>query len=262
MAARLRRAAAGSSAAAPFRVAESASWAEAHRLALAARPDLVVFDPYASSSAAAGECGAFCASFPGVPLLAYGDFDGRRARDLLALGVAGVRDVVLRGQDDDPRSFRRRLEEVLSRDAADDTLAVVDDLLPPSVRPLFHRLLLHARAGLAPDAVARQEHCHPKTLRVRLRAAGLPSLNRLIVWARLIHTSQLLARSERSIERTALEAGFPSAAALRTQLRRYTGMAPHELRGHDGADRLLERFRAECRASGRPHAAGAGNGRA
>jgi AraC-like DNA-binding protein len=158
-----------------------------------------------------------------------------------------VSEVVIRGQDVEPPTFRARVAGLLSRRFVDEVCAALAGLFPASLLPLLRHLMANAAAPLCPAAVARTQFCHPKTLRERLRRAGLPSLNRLIVWTRLFHAAHLLAAG-RSAEHAARTIGYPSAAALRTQVHRYAGVCVRDLRGAGGVQRLLAAFHACCGA--------------
>jgi AraC-like DNA-binding protein len=179
-----------------------------------------------------------------VALLPYGRFDGGRARILLRLSGLGVRDGVIRGQDDEPPAIRARVAELLSRRFVDEVCAALGDLFPGSLGALLRHLLLSAGEPLDPARAARSQFCHEKTLRERLRRAGLPSLNRLIVWTRLFHAAHLLAGTGRSVQQAARAIGYPSAAAFRAQVHRYAGVHVRELRGEGGVQRLVRAFRA------------------
>ncbi|MBW3571148.1 MAG: hypothetical protein KY467_08580 [Gemmatimonadetes bacterium] len=225
----------------------ASAWGDLLRQARAHPPDLVVFDPDAAVDGVEG-FGQLRADQPAVALLPYGRFDGGRARVLLRLSLVGVRDVVIRGRDDEPDAIRDRVARSLSRRVVDTVCERVSDLFPAPLRPLLQYLLENACTPLDPARAARSQYCHPKTLRARLRQAGLPSLNRLIVWTRLFYAAHLLAGTGRSAEQVARVLGYPSAAALRAQVQRYARTHVRELRGPRGLELLLERFRARCPA--------------
>ena len=242
--------------AAPLRTARAESWSELDRLA-AAGADLAVVDPYADGEEGVARCAGFHARHPAVALLPYADFSGPRARDLLRLAGLGVREVALRGHDDAPAVLRARVDAVLFASAADAVARELGDAVPPALRPLLRRLVLEARAPLRPHDVARWEFCHPRTLQARLRAARLPSLNRLIVWARLFHAAHRLSRSGESAEAAALALGFPSATAFRMQVRRYAGVCASELAAPEGLARLAASFRQRLGSARDTHVPGA-----
>ena len=226
--------------AAACEVAFARAWGDLLCQARSQPPDLVVFDPEAATDAAAWE--QLAAAAPA--LLPYGRFDGGRARILLRLSALGVREVVIRGQDDEPPALRARVVELLSGRFAEQVEEALGEWFPDELRRLLRYLLANAGAPLDPAAAARSQFCHPKTLRARLRRAELPSLNRLIVWTRLFYAAHRLAGTRHSAEQVARAIGYPSSAAFRAQVHRYAGVHAGELRRADGLERLLDAFRA------------------
>lgn len=105
-------------------------------------------------------------------------------------------------------------------------------------------LVQTAAQPLTPADAARLYHGHANTLRVHLRAAGLPPLNQIIVWARLFRAAHLLGDPARAVESVAAALAYPSANALRNQLDRYAGLCPREVRAAGGLPALLQAFRA------------------
>jgi AraC-like DNA-binding protein len=202
----------------------------------------VVFDPDAALPA----CHELRACRSNPVLLPYGRFDGERAHLLLQLSRLGVREVIIRGRDDEADAIRTCVEALLAGRFLDDVAAALHDLFPDPLRPLLHYLLIHAGPSLGPEQAARSQFCHPKTLRERLRRAGLPPLNQLIVWTRLFRAAHLLG-SGQTVTKAAWALGYPSPAALRAQLHRYSRLSVHELRCPEGSRQLLERFRAKHR---------------
>lgn len=217
-------------------------WEALRQMALSTPPDVVVVDPFCAADGLE-RCIQLRTAHPECDLLPYGRLDGRPAHDLFRLFALGVLMPVVRDRDDAPAPLRQAVETVLERRMTDTVLRGVGEMFPGPLQSLLRYLLLHAETQLNPDDVARSQHCHSKTLRARLRAAGLPSLNRLIIWTRLLGAAHRVATSGRPLEQVAVAMDFPSAAALRTQLQRYAGMAGHELRTPGAVDRLLERFR-------------------
>jgi AraC-like DNA-binding protein len=207
------------------------------------------FDAYASGALDLDSVALFHEQFPSIALIAYGDFARRSVRDTVRLVRVGVWDIVIRGEEDNPLKLRDLVGEALAPSLVGGALPKLRDLLPAHLVPLFRQLLSVADRPLTPTDVARLYHRHPNTLRQHLRAAGLPPLNKLIVWMHLFHAAYRLGDTVRSFESVALSLGFPSASALRNQLRRYAGVTPHELRTGDGVDMLLREFRERWRVS-------------
>jgi AraC-like DNA-binding protein len=149
--------------------------------------------------------------------------------------------------DDAPHTLAELLDRALEYSMLVKALALLERRTPPSIRDLLPRLLFRTQDNLTPAQVARLCHCHPKTLRVHLRSAGLPSLAKLIVWTRLIRACHLLQDAGRSVESVALALGFASANGFRNQLLRYAGVRPTDLREMGNPRFLLARFRHALR---------------
>ncbi len=223
------------------------SWAEMRDVALRSPVHAAMFDPYASGKLDLESVRLFHEQFPSVALLAYGDFARRSVRDTVRLVRIGVREIVIRGEEDNPLKFQDLITEALTHSVAGVVLAGLRDLLPTHLAPLIRQLLSWADKPLTPVDVARLYHRHPNTLREHLRAAGLPPMNKLIVWMHLFRAAHRLGDTARSVESIALRLVFPSASALRNQLLRYAGVTPHELREGGGLELLLTEFRERWR---------------
>jgi AraC-like DNA-binding protein len=233
-------------------------WDQAGACAARSAPQILVFDPFESGPAAMEACSHFHARFPSVALLPYAHFAGRTHRQLLPLATLGIRAVVSRDEDDDPLTLREVLEALLTSTVVGDVLDRIRDVVPPPLLPMVRGLISAAHRPLAPREVAgRLAHRHPNTLREHLRAAGLPPVNKLIVWSRLFHAANLLADVSRSVENVAHTLEFPSPSALRNQLQRYAGLTPRQVRAGGGTRAVVERFLERYRtASWDVHPAG------
>lgn len=246
MLARLRHAVgSGRSTHAGLRIANATSWLELHHLALQSAPSLAVVDPYASGRFDLHQCSEFRRAFPADTLLPY--VSCTRVRDVLRLASLGIREVVVRDQDDTPLSFRQLITAALESSAPDRVINDLKHLFPVQLLPLLHEMLLRANCPLRPAAVANLYHRHPNTVREHLRAAGLPTVNRLIVWTRLFLAAHLLESPSRTVEYVALALEFSSASALRNQLKRYAGLTPQDIREGGGLKLLLNAFQERHR---------------
>lgn len=223
-------------------------WEEVHRLGSHAPLHLVVFDPFPSGRLHIEECAVFHDSFPSVPLLPYGDFSRAHARDLLRLAALGVREVVVRDEDDAPTSFHLLITGALMTSVVGEVLDDLSGIVPSHFVSLVRDLLFAAHRSLHPADVAKLYHRHPSTLREHLKAAGLPTVNKLIVWMRLFCAAHLLQDPGRSVENVALTLDFPSASALRNQLQRYSRATPQQVRAHGARQVLVAAFRDRHRS--------------
>lgn len=230
-------------------------WQEARRESSERAVQLVIFDPDLDAGTDLRGCTAFHERFPSVVLLPYGCFTRTHARDLLLLGQLGVRDLVVRGEDESPVALSRRIGTALGGGVPDTVLALIGDRFPPGLRPLVGRILDAATNPLSPREAASLYHRHPNTLWKQLRKEGLPSLNRLIRWARLFHAAHLLEDPHRSVDNVGLALNFPSTASLRNQFRRYAGLTPQEIRSGGGLSLLVAVFGEELTQHGAGEAA-------
>jgi AraC-like DNA-binding protein len=223
----------------------AADWAELYRLALAAPIRIAVFDPYLQGGLHLEPLCAFATRFPSVILIPYGAFREGSPRDVLHLARLGIDRIVCLGDGDDAAGLWQVIEGAGSGSHAEKFMDALGNRGGPELLLLLRRIFDLAHAPLDPRGLARLHCCHPKTLREHLRVAGLPSTNRLIVWARLCHAAFLLEDPARSVSNVARVLGFPSASALGKQMVRYTGVAPGDL-AREGGIALLRALAERC----------------
>jgi AraC-like DNA-binding protein len=224
-------------------VRHAQGWTEMHELACAVAPQLAIFDPYASGPLDTESCSVFHAAYPSIPLFAYGLWPRGFARDILRLGKLGAQGVAQQGVDDSPHALYHNLNDTLACGVMNEILAGLGDRLTPELTRLVRHLVYHAHQSVTPEAAAQFCCCHPKTLREKLRAAGLPPTHHLLVWLRLFGAAHLLQDPARTVASVAEALGYSSGAALTRQLARYAGVCPTELRGRGGMGFLLKAFR-------------------
>lgn len=227
----------------------AANWSDMHDTALDWPAHLAVFDPYASGELDVESCAEFADNFPSLALFAYGRFRRQSENDLFQLYRTGVRGIAVRDFDASATALRLHLTEAMEHTVVGVVLAALEDRLTPDLVPLLRYLLSRTHQPLCPADAARFHHSHERTLRGHLHCAGLPPINGLIVWLRLLRAAHLLQDSARSIENVALRLEFASVNSFRNQLRRYAGVSPSELRERGGFQYLLGEFCRQCGGS-------------
>lgn len=227
----------------------AAGWEHAQALARFEPPDLLVFDPYDGDRLDSQPIARFAAQFSSCVLVAYSRFPHGCARGVLELSRAGVHAVATLDVDDAPHALTALLDTALEDGMLGRAASLLARRSPPPLRTLLPRALFLSYHDLTPSSVAGLCHCHPKTLRVHLRRAGLPSLAKLVVWSRLIRACHLLRDPRRSVESVALTLGFASANAFRNQVLRYLGVCPTDLREREDAEFVLRRFQQALKRS-------------
>jgi AraC-like DNA-binding protein len=230
----------------PEPVRFASDWREMHELALDWLAHLAVFDPYAAGELDVDSCAEFAEAFPSVAIFAYGAFPRHAERDVFRLTKLGVHGIAAREHDDTPSALRLCLTEAMEYTVVGAVLAALEDRLTAELVPLLRYLLSRVHQPLSPAASARFYHSDERTLRGHLRRDGLPPINSLIVWLRLLRAAHLLQDSARSIENVALRLEFASVNSFRNQLQRYAGVSPSELRVRGGFHFVLNKFRARC----------------
>ncbi|MFL5383622.1 MAG: helix-turn-helix domain-containing protein [Longimicrobiaceae bacterium] len=220
-------------------------WPALNRAARQAAAELAVVDPHACGGLDVASCAAFRAAFPSTPLLPYGDFQGR-IHDVVLLTAAGVSEVAVRDQDDAPSVFARLIDRAAAEPVCHAVMKELAPLIPSRLEAVVRHLLTTPDHCPNPACVAKLYFRHCNTLREHLRAAGLPPVNKLIVWTRLFHAAHLLGDPERTVEGVALALSFSSPSALRNQFQRYAGMTPQQVRAQ-GVAGVAERFRERFR---------------
>jgi AraC-like DNA-binding protein len=128
-----------------------------------------------------------------------------------------------------------------------------------TARMLLEQLDLPHRDGFATVLIRALRLAHqPFTVPDLANSCGLPerSLREycmqhamlgpqwIVGWARIIVACHYLAESWRTVESIAELLQYPSAVALRNQLRRYTGFRPTELRERGSVQTASEAFKA------------------
>ena len=156
--------------------------------------------------------------------------------------LAGARNVIFLGGDDNPSNLRDHAATALSTSLPERVLAQLSPILSEHPRLPLRRLLAAASAPLSPRVAARLCCCHERSLRRHLAAAGLPPLQALLGWFRLLHAANLLDDRGRSIDNVSRVLGFASANAMRNQFQHYVGATPGYLRREGASELVLNAF--------------------
>lgn len=205
--------------------------------------NVVLVDPQALDSRAVPELASLTNRFPSLSVVAYVDLQRAPGEDLLRLGDAGVRALVVLGVDDEPPSLLRTLTSAVCLPAMDGVRDLLEDRLCGLLRALVRPLLERSDRGLTVQELAGRHYgASPRTLRRHLRQAGLPSPSRLIAWCRLFHAVHLLSDPARSTRNVAEALDFSSGSALCKAVKRYTGLPPSKVLDRGGVSHLLTLF--------------------
>ena len=162
---------------------------------------------------------------------------------LLRVARCGVHALLFEEDARAPLVVRRTLNEAATRCRNQHVWNEIAPLTDDRVRPIVDYGLRHANEALTVDRVARALGLHRKTLAERCSLSGTLPPQQVLGWCRLLAAAVLLEDRRRRVEHVAFELDFPSGAAFRNLLKRYTGMSPAELRAKGTIGEMSRRFR-------------------
>jgi AraC-like DNA-binding protein len=182
---------------------------------------------------------------PTVPVLIYCDGRYANPRDLLSFFQAGAAEIVQGGRDDLRKVFATVLATSGHRASALQIMRKLDPMLPPQARQLLEYLIDKGDMPLSIEQAASAVGVARRTLEKRLVGLGYPPPETLIGWCRLLVAAHLLEDQQRTFDAVATQLGFPSGMALRSMLKRYTGVSGREAREGPGPVALVLRHLAD-----------------
>jgi AraC-like DNA-binding protein len=185
---------------------------------------------------------------PGFPILAFSDADTAAIVALKPLIRLGIDGVIIASASKPVQPMARLLADARSH----ALLFAIRKCLRKNVTLKADRLLTyclhHPKSARNVIAVSRAMHISRRTLYDWCVEARLPRPEEIIGWCRLLHAAERIAYARLTAVRTADELGFPSASALRNQLKRYTGLRPREL-SNNGVGQILALLRKKVDSS-------------
>ena len=243
-------------------VRHAGSWSDVVAALPAGDVGVVVFDPAADPPGMAdlGRLLAF-----GVPAVTYVDLNARGVRATLQLAPLGVRDLVIRGVEDDPESIRRIVEGVAGTAYGDRLVARLAEegvRLPEPLWRALRALFRRPQDFVSVAALSSAAGLTRRSLDRRLEQQGLATASDLLAIARALLAYRMLRESSDPVYAVARRLGYRMARQLARQFAVVTNMPPSMIRNALPPDRFLElvagvlRGRARTRAptSPRPYA--------
>lgn len=206
-------------------------------------------------------------SWPLLPVIGYCADRNPNGADIIAVVQAGLTGLVVLGPPGERGNPLRDALDVLDAlELAEDEVtarrawAALAIDVPEPARVVVEHCLKHARRALTVDRVACALGMHRKTLWGRLDRAGMPSPEKIINWARLLHAAQRLETTDWPVARVALELEYGTPGALRNMLFRYARVTPAQVKRPGGFELVLQAFRDALRTAGEREVAGAEQG--
>lgn len=171
---------------------------------------------------------------------------GTEGMVLLRLGRAGFSNLELVRLDDLEMGIHRAVARCTATGARSRVLRAVGSRIPAPERHVLRAALDGALLGWQTDELADRSGWTRAHLSVRLKAHGLPSAGRLLIWAKLLHAGHWLAEPGRSAESVSRQLEYANGPVFRRTLRNYVDATPTEVREGGGLPFVLARFLDEC----------------
>jgi len=228
-----------------------------HALAEAVRVrpiDVVIVDPRADGALRVDEVATLVERYPSLPVIVYAVLAPEMLQGTVELARAGVRHVVLRGFDDEPRRFRELLERLPSR--------TLDGIVMEQLRPrlelapaLLRRAILelfespHLFRGVSD--LARAAGMTRRNLDRWLDRLGLASGRMLLMGARTTRAVHYMRDPGFLLEDITRKLGYESPRLFARQVRAITGLSPSVVRGSVQYEKVIEQVAERlCRRGG------------
>lgn len=179
---------------------------------------------------------------PAAALIGYFRNGYSEEQEILAFARAQMSGMAFRHVTD----TRVTLGAVIARGMHATVAEEVMKVLRPRLSPVGARFvaygLQHAYERATVQELASAFGRHRKTITSQCIAAGLPVPGALLTWCRFLVLGYLLDRGSSAVDELVLTLDFASSSALRTQLKRYTGRRPLELREAGALDSIIAAF--------------------
>ena len=208
-------------------------WDELAEEARSKSADLVVADPRADGTVRLEELRTVIRAFPSLPVVIYTILAPETLGATVELAKLGVRHVVLRNFDDEPRRFRDLLERqpaYVMSDAVLASLARPLGMVPAELARAIERLFRVPQQFKGVNDLANAAAMNRRSLDRWLERAGLASARMLVLGARLLRAYFYMQDPGRSLDEVVERLGYGSSRLFARQVRAATGLTPTTLR--------------------------------
>lgn len=215
--------------------------------------EVVIVDPRDGGSGAPEQLFAMMERFPTIPVVAYTALSPDALRMTVELARRGVRYVVLRGFDDEPRRFRELIESLPAKKLGRVALAAIGAELEratPLLQRAFARLYESPHLFHGVDSLAKQAGMTRRTLDRWLVKEGLASARMLLLTARLAQAYHYLGDDGFSLEDVTKKLGYTSPRVFSRQVRATMGLYPSGLRARFAPEPFISELTAMMRRRG------------
>lgn len=167
-------------------------------------------------------------------------------QSLFRLGRAAIGGLALIQLDGLAAGLRGALARCSTQCTEAHVTRTIGPRLPSREMAVLRSALHGVQLGWDAEQLADRSGLSRAHLSVRLRACGLPSAGRLLLWAKLLHAGRWLADPSRSAESVSRQLDYANGAAFRRALRNYVGATPTQVREAGGVRFVLTQFLDSC----------------
>jgi methylphosphotriester-DNA--protein-cysteine methyltransferase len=169
----------------------------------------------------------------GTPVLAHTALTSLGMRALLALSRAGIREVLIRGVDDDPPSVRRAIDRLRQETLGGRVLgglAAALQVMPEPLRAAVTARFVHPDASDTPHRLAAHAGINRRSLDRWVARSGITSARLLVAAPKLVLAYDQLGQPDASVSDVAVLAGYSSPRSLERQCQVLLGTRTAALR--------------------------------
>ncbi len=197
-----------------------------------ASPDVFVIDPRLVPTRSM-ETLSLAVRQSGTPVLAYTALTSLGMRALLALSWAGIREVLIRGIDDDAPNVRRAIDRVRHETLGERVLGGLVsalEVMPGPLRAAVTARFVHPDSADTPLRLAVQAGINRRSLDRWMARSGITSARLLVAAPKLLLAYDQLRQPTVSVAMVAALAGYSSPRSLERQCQLLFGTRPATLR--------------------------------
>ena len=204
--------------------------------------DVAILDPRCEGGIRAGDLQLLLERYPSLPVVVYTALAPESLKATVELAKYGVRHVVLRGFDDDPRRFRELIEGLPAYAMGERILGA---LAPKLVGVPLELARAVERAFRAPNSFHDVRDLAVAAGMTRRRVdrwldrAGLASARMLVLAARLVRAYHFMRDPGRSLDDIWKKLGYGGSRLFARQVKAATGLTPSMLRDSVGPEEFV-----------------------
>lgn len=176
--------------------------------------------------------------FPGLALVACVDHE--QAAHYFGLGSLGVDGFLVSGSQ--TVKLRADLDIALSTARGQQIGRHLTTRMPDPGPAALAWAVEHAGPDASVERFSAALGHSPRSLGDALRAVGLPSPSRVLLWGRLLLAGARLGTDRRTVEDVALSLGYSASTSLARAMKRHTGLTPAEVSRQGGMNAVREAF--------------------